>query len=109
MGDALASHPASGLARGRSWYPINWTNALVGLSAALLIGTQFTAMLEIGIWAGGHLLHLSSTVLFALYALAALVGLALTVVLVRAAHEAEPFFGPTRTVVYDPAWDEVED
>lgn len=89
-------------------FPINWTNAIVGLSASLLIGVQATAMVEIGIWAGGHLLHLSGALLTTLYVLVGMVGLAITAMLVREAHAAEPFFGPTRTEIYDPAWDEAE-
>lgn len=108
MGDTLASPRAAGFSGARSWQPINWMNALVGLSAALLIGLQATAMVEIGIWAGGHLLHLSGSVMTVLYIVVGLVGLALTALLVRAAHEAEPFFGATPVETYDPSWDQAE-
>ena len=73
---------------------INWTNALVGISAVLLIAVQITAALEIGVWAASNLLLLAAPITLALYTLVGLACIAMTIALMRAAHRAEPFFGP---------------
>ena len=77
-----------------NWPQVNWTNAIVGISAVLLIAVQITAALEIGVWAASHLLFLAAPVTVALYALVGLACIAMTVALMRAAHRSEPFFGP---------------
>ena len=104
MGEALAT-PSPAAPSARRFAPVHWGNALVGGSAALLIGTQTAAVLEAGVWAGGHLLHVPLAVSGPLMGAVAVGCVALTGWLLRAAHASEPFFGAIPVVERDPAWD----
>lgn len=73
---------------------INWTNALTGGSAAVLVGSQTIAIGFAGAWAMSGLLGLPSAISIAFEALVMAAAAYATYEFARRIHAIEPFWGP---------------